>query len=110
MADRLGCGFVPIRKRGKLPWKTISQQYTLEYGVDTVEIHIDAITKGERILLVDDLVATGGSALAGATLIKSAGGIIVGAAFIIDLPDLGGSAKLEEAGIVCHTLMEFAGH
>jgi adenine phosphoribosyltransferase len=110
VADRLGCGFVPIRKKGKLPWKTIGQEYTLEYGVDAIEIHEDAIEKGERILLVDDLIATGGTAEAAVKLVKRSGGVIVGAAFVIDLPELGGAAKLEAAGVVCHTLMAFEGH
>ncbi|KAB2849944.1 MAG: adenine phosphoribosyltransferase [Hyphomicrobiaceae bacterium] len=110
VADRLGSGFVPIRKRGKLPWKTIGQEYTLEYGVDAIEIHEDAIREGERILLVDDLIATGGTALAASNLIRKSRGVLVGAAFVIDLPDLGGAGRLEEAGVVCHTLMAFEGH
>lgn len=110
IADRLGCGFIPIRKKGKLPWKTIGQEYTLEYGVDVIEIHEDAISKGERILIVDDLIATGGTAEAAAKLIRQSGGEIVGAAFVIDLPDLGGRAVLEQAGIACHVVMGFEGH
>ena len=94
IADRLGCGFVPLRKKGKLPWKTIGQEYTLEYGVDIIEMHEDAIDKGERILIVDDLIATGGTAEAAAKLVQRSGGEIVGAAFIIDLPELGGMKKL----------------
>src|SRR5690606_29247001 len=90
IADRLGCGFIPIRKKGKLPWKTIGQEYTLEYGVDVIEVHEDAIAKGARVLLVDDLIATGGTAEAAAKLVQRSGGTIVGATFIIDLPDLGG--------------------
>ncbi len=110
VADRLGCGFIPIRKKGKLPWKTLSETYTLEYGTDTVEIHDDAIRAGMRVLLVDDLIATGGTAAAAATLVRRAGGRIVGAAFVIDLPELGGRARLEASGIACHTLMAFEGH
>jgi adenine phosphoribosyltransferase len=110
VADRLGCGFVPIRKKGKLPWKTIGQEYTLEYGVDIIEMHEDAIDKGERILIVDDLIATGGTAEAAAKLVRRSGGDIVGACFIIDLPDLGGSQKLSALGVKCHTLVEFGGH
>ena len=110
VADRLGSGFVPIRKKGKLPWKTIGQEYTLEYGVDAIEIHEDAIRRGERILLVDDLIATGGTALAATNLIRKSAGVLVGAAFVIDLPELGGLARLEEAGVVCHALMTFDGH
>jgi adenine phosphoribosyltransferase len=110
IADRLGCGFVPLRKKGKLPWKTIGQEYTLEYGVDIIEMHQDAIRPGERILIVDDLIATGGTAEAAAKLVKRSGGEIVGAAFIIDLPDLGGMRKLEALGIRSHVLMAFEGH
>ncbi len=110
IADRLGCGFIPIRKKGKLPGKTIGQEYTLEYGVDVIEIHEDAIRPGQRILIVDDLIATGGTAEAAAKLIKQTGGEIVGAAFVIDLPDLGGTAKLTEHGVKSHALMAFGGH
>lgn len=110
VADRLGSGFVPIRKKGKLPWKTIGQDYTLEYGVDAIEIHEDAITRGERILLVDDLIATGGTAEAAVKLIQRSGGHLVGAAFVIDLPELGGGARLEKLSVVCHTLVDFDGH
>jgi len=110
IADRLGCGFVPLRKKGKLPWKTIGQEYTLEYGVDIIEMHEDAIRPGERILIVDDLIATGGTAEAAAKLIRRSGGEVVGAAFIIDLPDLGGLKKLAALGIETHVLMAFEGH
>jgi adenine phosphoribosyltransferase len=110
VADRLGCGFIPIRKKGKLPWKTIGQEYTLEYGVDAIEIHEDAIRQGERILLVDDLIATGGTAEAAAKLVRLSGGEIAGAAFIIDLPELGGLRKLESQGVSCHALVAFEGH
>ena len=110
MADRLGCGFVPIRKKGKLPWKTIGQQYSLEYGVDIIEIHEDAIKPGARILIVDDLIATGGTAEAAAKLISRSGGLVAGAAFIIDLPDLGGLDKLRSHGIRTHALIAFEGH
>jgi adenine phosphoribosyltransferase len=110
VADRLGCGFVPIRKRGKLPWKTIGQEYTLEYGVDAIEVHEDAIRPGQRVLIVDDLIATGGTAEAAATLVRRSGGVVVGAAFVIDLPDLGGTARVEAAGVACHALVSFAGH
>ncbi len=110
VADRLGCGFIPIRKKGKLPWRTIGQEYTLEYGVDVIEIHEDAIRDGERILIVDDLIATGGTATAAAQLIRRSGGEIVGATFIIDLPELGGVRLLNEAGIDCHALVAFEGH
>jgi adenine phosphoribosyltransferase len=110
VADRLGCGFVPVRKKGKLPWKTIGQDYTLEYGVDTIEIHADAIDKEERVLIVDDLIATGGTAEAAVQLVRRSGGDVVGAAFIIDLPDLGGRKRLEALGVACHVLMAFEGH
>ncbi len=109
MADRLGIGFVPIRKKGKLPWKTIGQDYELEYGVDVVEIHEDAIKPGERVLLVDDLIATGGTAEAAAKLIRHSQGELLGACFVIDLPDLGGTERLEKHNIACHTLIEFEG-
>src|SRR5688572_275972 len=110
IADRLGCGFVPLRKKGKLPWKTIGQEYTLEYGVGIIEMHEDAIAKGERILIVDDLIATGGTAEAAARLIRRSGGEVVGATFIIDLPELGGLKKLAALRIETHVLMAFEGH
>ena len=110
VADRLGTGFVPLRKKGKLPAATLGEEYELEYGIDMIEVHADAIREGERILIVDDLIATGGTAEAGAKLVRRVGGVVVGAAFIIDLPDLGGAAKLEAQGIPCHTLMAFEGH
>jgi len=110
VADRLSCGFIPIRKKGKLPWKTIGQEYTLEYGVDAIEIHEDAIRQGERILIVDDLIATGGTAEAAAKLVRRSGGEVVGATFIIDLPELGGLGKLKDLGVSCHALVAFEGH
>jgi adenine phosphoribosyltransferase len=110
IADKLGCGFVPLRKKGKLPWKTIGQEYTLEYGVDIIEMHEDAIRPGERILIVDDLIATGGTAEAAVRLVQRSGGEIVGATFIIDLPELGGMKKLAGLGVRCHALMAFEGH
>jgi adenine phosphoribosyltransferase len=109
IAHQLGTGFVPIRKKGKLPGATISQAYTLEYGEAIVEIHDDAITAGERILLVDDLLATGGTAEAGISLIERLGGEIVGCSFIIDLPALGGRKKLEAMGMDVQILCEFDG-
>jgi adenine phosphoribosyltransferase len=110
IADRLGCGFLPIRKKGKLPGKTIGQEYTLEYGVDAIEIHEDAIDDGQRILIVDDLIATGGTAEAAIKLVNQTGGTIVGATFVIDLPELGGMARLEAHNVDCHALMAFEGH
>ncbi|MFZ1103032.1 MAG: adenine phosphoribosyltransferase [Hyphomicrobiaceae bacterium] len=110
IADRLGCGFVPFRKKGKLPWKTIGQEYTLEYGVDIIEMHEDAIEPGERILIVDDLIATGGTAEAAVKLVQRSGGKVVGATFIIDLPELGGMGRLAALGVSGHALMAFEGH
>jgi adenine phosphoribosyltransferase len=101
---------VPLRKKGKLPWKTIGQEYTLEYGVDIIEMHEDAVRRGERILIVDDLIATGGTAEAAVKLLKRSGAEIVGATFIIDLPELGGMKKLAALGIKSHVLMAFEGH
>lgn len=107
IAHQLGCGFVPIRKAGKLPGLTISEAYQLEYGDAVVELHEDAIAPGESVLLVDDLLATGGTAEAGIKLLERLGGKIIGAAFFIDLPDLGGREKLETMGIELHTLMTY---
>lgn len=109
IAHQLGAGFVPIRKQGKLPGKTLSQDYKLEYGEAIVEIHDDAISAGERILIVDDLLATGGTAEAGIKLVERLGGDIVGCAFIVDLPELGGRAKLETMGMDVHALCNFEG-
>lgn len=110
IADRLGCGFIPIRKKGKLPWKTIGQEYALEYGVDIIEMHEDAVAQDQRILVVDDLIATGGTAEAAIKLVKRSGGKIVGATFVIDLPDLGGVKRLAEQGVESHSLVAFGGH
>jgi adenine phosphoribosyltransferase len=110
VAIALGVGFIPIRKKGKLPGETIGQNYALEYGVDTIEIHADAISKGDRILLIDDLVATGGTANAAIDLIRKSGGDVVAAAFVIDLPDIGGSRLLRDKGVKIHTLVSFEGH
>lgn len=110
IADRLGCGFVPVRKKGKLPWKTIRQDYALEYGTDTVEMHEDALAHGKRVLLVDDLIATGGTAGAAIKLIRRLGGDILAAAFIVDLPELGGAKLIEAEGVKVHALMAFEGH
>lgn len=110
IAERLECGFIPVRKKGKLPHKTIRQDYTLEYGVDAVEMHEDAVTSGLRVLIVDDLIATGGTAEAAVKLIRAAGGKVAGATFIIDLPDLGGMAKLKQHDVDGHALVAFEGH
>jgi len=109
LAYELGAGFVPVRKKGKLPADTRGYDYELEYGVDRVEIHIDAITPGETILLVDDLIATGGTAEATCKLIAECGGQILECAFVIDLPDLGGKKRLETAGHSVFALCEFEG-
>ncbi|HVV94797.1 MAG TPA: adenine phosphoribosyltransferase [Hyphomicrobiales bacterium] len=110
VAHELGKGFVPIRKKGKLPHVTLSQEYALEYGVDAIEVHADAIAQGQRVLLVDDLVATGGTAEAAIALIRRSGGACIGAAFVIDLPDLGGSRRLADMGVDVHALIGFPGH
>lgn len=109
MAHQLSVGFVPIRKKGKLPGKVISEDYQLEYGEAVVEVHDDAIAAGETVLLVDDLLATGGTAEAGIRLIERLGGEIMGCAFIIDLPELGGRARLEKLGMDVHALCAFEG-
>jgi adenine phosphoribosyltransferase len=110
IAHQLSIGFVPIRKKGKLPWKTLGQSYDLEYGQDTVEIHEDAVKPGENVLIVDDLIATGGTCEAGIKLIERAGGTVVGCSFIVDLPELGGRAKIEAMGKRVLTLVDFEGH
>ena len=109
LAASLGKGFIPVRKSGKLPGKTMSQSYELEYGTDQIEIHADAFTRGSKILLVDDLIATGGTAEAAAKLIERSGGEVVECCFVIDLPDLGGTKKLESFGKKVFTLIEFKG-
>ena len=109
IAHQLGAGFVPIRKKGKLPGATISQEYTLEYGAAVVEVHDDAIQASERILLVDDLLATGGTAEAGIKLVERLGGEIMGCAFIVNLPNLGGGEKLKAMGMDVHVLCDFEG-
>lgn len=109
IAHQLSCGFVPIRKKGKLPFETMAESYELEYGVDEVEIHVDAIGAGERVLLVDDLIATGGTALAAIRLLERAGAVIDLCAFVIDLPDLGGAQKLRDSGKNVVALVEFEG-
>lgn len=110
LAYALGVGFVPVRKKGKLPHETLRVAYALEYGTDEIEIHRDAIAHGERVLLVDDLIATGGTALAAVQLLETLDATIVAAAFVIDLPELGGSEKLRARGIATHTLLSFDGH
>lgn len=109
LAFQLGVGFVPIRKKGKLPAETIGHDYELEYGTDRIEMHVDAVTKGDRILLADDLIATGGTAEAAVKLIETMGGEVVECCFVIDLPDLGGRKRLEKHGHKVFTLCEFEG-
>ena len=109
LAAKLGAGLLLIRKDGKLPGATIAEDYALEYGTDRLAMHVDACAPGARVLIVDDLLATGGTALAAARLVRRAGGEIAGARFIIDLPDLGGGRALAEAGVEAVSLMEFAG-
>ena len=109
IAHQLSTGFIPIRKPGKLPYDTIGEDYELEYGTDRLEVHVDAIADGDLVLLVDDLIATGGTAEAGVKLIRASGGKVVAACFVIDLPDLGGSQKIRDMGVDVITLCEFAG-
>jgi adenine phosphoribosyltransferase len=107
VAHHLHCGFIPIRKRGKLPHETVRVAYSLEYGVDEMEMHKDALVRGERVLLLDDLIATGGTAIAAGQLLRSVGADVVSAAFVIDLPALGGAARLRSAGIPVQALLTF---
>jgi len=109
LAFQLGVGFVPIRKQGKLPAETVGHDYELEYGTDRIEMHVDAIAKGEKVLLVDDLIATGGTAEAAVKLIRSVGGDVRECCFVIDLPDLGGRKRLEKHGQKVFALCEFEG-
>ncbi len=110
VAHQLSAGFVPLRKKGKLPHRTRAVEYALEYGTDVIEMHLDAVHPGERVVLVDDLIATGGTALAAIDLLTQAGAVIVAAAFVVDLPELGGADRLREAGIEVSTLVAFEGH
>lgn len=109
IAYELGVGFVPIRKKGKLPFTTVEETYELEYGSATVELHTDAVKPGDRVLLVDDLIATGGTMMAGKKLLEKLGAIVTEGAAIVDLPELGGSTRLREAGLHLHTLLDFQG-
>lgn len=109
LAYTLGLGFVPVRKKGKLPGDVKSYTYDLEYGTDTIEIHNDAIQKGQRVLLIDDLLATGGTSIAAAKLIEDCGGVVEEMAFVIDLPDVGGRKRLSDAGYSFSFLCEFEG-
>jgi adenine phosphoribosyltransferase len=109
VAHQLSKGFVPIRKKGKLPAATVEQDYDLEYGRAVVEMHDDAVEAGQKVLLVDDLLATGGTAEAGIKLIERLGGEVVGCAFVVDLPDLGGRKKLEDMGMSVHAICAYEG-
>ena len=110
VAHQLSAGFVPIRKKGKLPHATVSIAYSLEYGLDEMEVHEDAVLPGERVILVDDLIATGGTAEGAVKLLQKIGANVVAACFVIDLPDLGGARKIRDLGVPVRTLMEFSGH
>ena len=109
MSHQLSAGFVPIRKKGKLPYETVRVAYSLEYGIDEMEMHKDAVKTGERVILVDDLIATGGTAEGAVKLLQQMGAEVVAACFIVDLPDLGGRKKIEALGVPVRTLIEFEG-
>ena len=110
VAHQLSAGFVPIRKKGKLPHKTVTVSYALEYGNDEMEMHEDALAAGEKVILVDDLIATGGTAAGAIQLLKQTGAEVVAACFVIDLPDLGGAKKIEALGVPVRSLVSFEGH
>lgn len=110
IAYELGLGFVPIRKKGKLPFKTVEETYELEYGSATVELHADAVKPGDRVLLIDDLIATGGTMMAGKKLLERLGATVTEGAAIVDLPELGGSQRLRDAGLKVFHLVDFEGH
>ncbi len=110
LAYELGVGFVPIRKKGKLPFTTVEETYELEYGSATVEMHTDAVKARDRVLLIDDLIATGGTMMAGKKLLERLGATVIEGAAIVDLPELGGSDKLRACGLALFTLVDFAGH
>jgi len=110
IAHQLKAGFVPLRKRGKLPGETYAVEYALEYGVDAMEIHRDAVIAGERTMLIDDLIATGGTAIAAVELLRRAGAEVMAAGFVIDLPELGGAEKLRQMDVPVSTLVAFSGH
>ena len=110
IAYQLKVGFVPIRKKGKLPFTTVEETYELEYGSATVELHSDAVKAGDKVLLVDDLIATGGTMMAGKKLLEKLGAQVIEGAAIVDLPELGGSQRLRDAGLALFTLVDFSGH
>jgi adenine phosphoribosyltransferase len=109
LAHTLGKGFIPVRKMGKLPAETVSETYDLEYGTDTLEIHKDAIAEGQRVLVIDDLIATGGTGVAAINLVRKLGGEVVGFAVVVNLPDIGGSRKIEQLGVTVYCQTEFEG-
>ena len=110
VAHQLSAGFAPIRKKGKLPWTKVSIAYSLEYGLDEMEMHQDAVAPGERVILIDDLIATGGTAEGAVKLLKQIGADVVAACFVIDLPELGGAEKIRNLGVPVRTLISFDGH
>lgn len=110
VAHQVSAGFVPIRKKGKLPYETVRIAYSLEYGIDEMEMHKDAVNEGDRVVLVDDLIATGGTAEAAVKLLRNMGAEVLAACFVIDLPDLGGATKLRALGVPVRTLVSFEGH
>ena len=110
VAHQVSAGFVPIRKKGKLPYETVRIAYSLEYGIDEMEMHKDAVAQGERVILVDDLIATGGTAEGAVKLLRNMGAEVLAACFVIDLPELGGAAKLRALGVPVRTLVSFEGH
>ena len=110
VAYELNVGFVPIRKKGKLPFTVVEETYELEYGSATVELHTDAVQPGQRVLLIDDFIATGGTMMAGMKLLEKLGATVIEGAAIVDLPELGGSDKLRQAGLALFTLVDFEGH
>jgi adenine phosphoribosyltransferase len=110
VAHQLSAGFVPVRKKGKLPHETVSVTYSLEYGTDEIEVHKDAVQRGERVLLVDDLIATGGTAEGAVNLLSQLGAEVVAACFIVDLPELGGADRIRRLGVPVRTLVSFEGH
>jgi len=110
VAHQVGAGFIPIGKKGKLPHTTVTIRYSLEYGLDEMEVHVDAVAPGERVILIDDLIATGGTAQGAVKLLRKIGAEVVAACFVIDLPELGGAQKLRDLGVAVSTLMAFDGH
>jgi adenine phosphoribosyltransferase len=110
VAHQVSAGFIPIRKRGKLPHQTVSIAYSLEYGIDQMEMHCDAVARGERVILVDDLIATGGTAAAAVSLLRKQGADVLAACFVVDLPELGGAQKIRDMGVPVRSLIAFEGH